>query len=151
MCYLHTGEALESEKILLFNNGSLSKCRVILNFRKTNGLKYSEIILLDHRDIGGYRRFVALSKAQRKRMKAVCVEGEEDNKGTFIISEVNQPEDYICKSDESDIPSRNTRSWILKTNWKNRSFPKYMYILSLSQEKDKRSRAKINNCSNREL
>ena len=82
MCILHVGEGKSDGSITLFTDETLTKCEDILIIRKTQKLKYSDIVMPD--SAGGesgfhiecYRRFTALSKVQREKMQ---VEQKEKN------------------------------------------------------------------------
>ena len=72
---LHEGtEGVNARSILLFNENTLSKCRLVLSIRKSKDLKYSSIVLLESTEtdrgyyLVSYRRFVALSQQQQEKI-----------------------------------------------------------------------------------
>ena len=94
-------ECLRLDKITDFNESSLAKCRSVLIARKQEKLKYADIILPEH--IGTnkgyhlpcYRKFVALSKAQRERLNA-----NHPKNDTPKISRINRSDVKSPKPDD---------------------------------------------------
>ena len=67
-------EGVNVGNILLFNENTLSKYRIVLPIRKSKELKYSSIVLLKsiETDRGfhfvSYRQFIALSQQQQEKI-----------------------------------------------------------------------------------
>ena len=72
---LHEGtEEVNAKNILLFNENTLSKCKFVLTIRKSEELRYSNIVLPESVETGRgyhlvcYRRFIVLSQQQQEKI-----------------------------------------------------------------------------------
>ena len=77
ICCLHVREGGNSPPVVLFKSETLGKCENILTIRKQQDLKYKEIYLpetINDKDgfhLDCYRRFTAVSKAQKDKYNEV--------------------------------------------------------------------------------
>ena len=104
VCCLHGDkDGYIDGKITTFNEQSLHKCRKVLETRKQQLLKYAEVALPENISSGKgyhmpcYRKFVALSKAQREKLKANCHK-EEENSGNRVPPRVTRSDVLLPKS-----------------------------------------------------
>ena len=82
-CVLHSGDGSSEGSITLFNEKTLEKCEYVLSVRKSNYLKYSEVIIPDTSDksngfhIECYRNFTGLGKYDPKNEEKNNNDGQE--------------------------------------------------------------------------
>ena len=112
VCNLHSGETPSNEEtILCFNVNSLKKCQDILEARKGQNLKYSSFILPEKVDnthgyhLSYYRRFVALSKAQRMKMESMVTQDSLQDCSTSTETSEKQDEPESTRTTRSEITS----------------------------------------------
>ena len=90
-CYLHCSSETKVP-VILFNESSLLKCQEILSLRKGQGLKYSTFELPAKMDkshgyhMECYRKFTALSKAQREKMDCLKNTRTDSSNNTNSLS-----------------------------------------------------------------
>ena len=107
-CCLHC--SLETKvPIILFNESSLLKCQEILSLRKGQGLKYStfELPAKSNKSYGYhlecYRKFTALSKAQREKLD--CLKNTRTNSSNNTNSLSGLQDAWFSMIKRSDIKS----------------------------------------------
>ena len=133
-CVVHKGECNGDGKLVAFTEDTLKKCNNILIARKQQNLKYQDIFLPHKIDgISGfrmdcYRRFTALSKAQRFKM--AC---EPVDKTVSTAQDINMNSSRIMRSEvTSPKPSSSTGI-----------FPKLCIICGKEQKSHKKQKQKL--------
>ena len=109
-CCLHLENSQETANILLFNNESLKKCKIVLKIRQDANLKYSNVTLpeavnlKDGYHLQCYKKFSALSKCHREKMKQMQ---EAENELEIETIDLNDEE---LREDEENTADRTMRS-----------------------------------------
>jgi hypothetical protein len=140
---LHFGSGIKVGKISIFKESSLSKCKAILITRKKQNLKYQDIELPGEIDsyhgfhIECYRKFVALSKAQRIKMDKEFADAAENNTSTTEDQETVKT--AVSEQQPSQAASYVTRSCITSPKPSSSSgvFPLMCIFCGLEKKKSR--------------